>query len=115
MDPLMWLISDVSLGFEANPHLRMVVASLDLASAFNHVDHVHLLNIFQKLSIPSVYSCFYKGFLQDQIFHVCCGSNLSKWKKESCGSPQGTISLPILFMTYTEDFIHKTLLVANAK
>jgi hypothetical protein len=52
MDPLMQLISDVSLGFEANPHLRTVVASLDLASAFNHVDHVHLLNIFQKLSIP---------------------------------------------------------------
>jgi hypothetical protein len=93
----------------------MLVASLDLALAFNHVDHVHLLNIFWKLSIPSVYGCFYKGFLQDHIFHVHCGSDFSKWKKECCGSPQSMISSPILFIIYMEDFIRKTLPVANAK
>jgi hypothetical protein len=65
--------------------------------------------------IPSVYGCFYKGFLQDHIFHVRCGSDFSKWKKESCGSPQSMISSPILFIIYMEDFIRKTLPVANAK
>jgi len=69
-DPLMRLVSDVMLGFEAQPHLRTVVASLDLASAFNRVDHVHVLNIFQELGIPPVYGCFYHGFLQDRIFKI---------------------------------------------
>jgi len=93
------------LGFEAKPHLRTVVASLDLSSAYNRVDHDELLNIFCKLNIPPVYGLFYKGFLEDRIFRVRCGNAFSKWKKESCGTPQGTISSPLLFLIYMEDFL----------
>jgi len=101
------------LGFEAKPHLRTVVASLDLSSAYNRVDHDELLNIFCKLDITPVYGLFYKGFLEDRIFRVRCGNAFSKWKKESCGTPQGTISSPLLFLIYMEDFLRSTLPAAE--
>jgi hypothetical protein len=106
LDPLMQLVSDVMLGFEAKPHLHTVVATLDLTSAFNHVDHLELLNVFQELSIPPIYGQFYHGFLHNHIFQVRCGNHFSKWKKESCGSPQGTVSSPVLFIIYVEALIH---------
>jgi len=101
------------LGFEAKPHLRTVAATLDLAWAFNRVDHVHLLNLFQEFSIPPVYGRFYKGFLQNCIFKVRCGNIFSKWKKESCGSPQGTVSSPILFIIYMEGFLQAAMPMAT--
>jgi len=84
----MQLESDVMLGFEANPHLRIIVATLDLTSAFNRVDHLELLNIFRELCIPPIYGRFYHVFLHNHIFQVRCRNHFSKWKKESCGSPQ---------------------------
>jgi hypothetical protein len=53
-DSLMQLVSDIMLDFEAKPHEPTVAVKLDLASAFSRVDHVHLLNLFKELSIPSV-------------------------------------------------------------
>ena len=48
-----------------------MAAALDLASAFNQVDHVHLLNVFRELSVPSVCGRFHEGFfLQGRIFQV---------------------------------------------
>jgi hypothetical protein len=51
----MRLIADVHLGFETKPFLRTVVTTLDLSSAFNRVDHLKLLDLFDKLGIPPVY------------------------------------------------------------
>jgi hypothetical protein len=111
----MRLVSDIMLGFEAKPHKRTVAVTLDLASAFNRVDHVHLLHLFRELSIPPVYGRFYKGFLEDRIFRVRCGHTYSKWKKESCGSPQGTVSSPVLFIIYMEGFLRTCLPAADSR
>jgi hypothetical protein len=99
------------LGFEASlPHFHTIV---DLTLADNKVDHECLLNIIRELSIPPVYGRFYKGFLDDRIFQICCRNDYSKWKKESGGTPQGTVSLPILFLIYMEGFLHSVLPTAN--
>ena len=46
-------------------------------------------------------------FLADQRFIVKCKSATSKSAKESCGSPQGTVSLLWLFLTCVEDLLQK--------
>ena len=70
LDPLMQLISDVHLGFETKPFLQTIVTTLDLTSAFNHDDHLKLLDLFNQLHIPPIYAQFYKAFLSNCIFHV---------------------------------------------
>ena len=58
------------------------------------------------LNLPASYVKFYKGFLNDRHFRVRVRNTLSKSAKESCGSPQGTISSPWLFLIYMEDLLH---------
>ena len=109
----MRLVSDVLSGFQHKPHLRTVLASLDLTSAYNRVDHLSLLDIFCELDIPPVYARFYKGFLTDQIFRVRIGNVLSRWAKESAGVPQGSVSSPLLFVIYMESFLRHVLPTAT--
>ena len=45
----MRLVSDVQQGFQMKPADRTVLASLDLSSAFNKVEHLHLLDLFPTL------------------------------------------------------------------
>jgi hypothetical protein len=102
-DPIARLISAVHLGFQAKQHT--VAVFLDLQSAFNRVEHTQLLRIFEDLVIPPMYGCFYKAFLNNRIFRVRVGDTMSSWVKESCGSPQGTISSPLLFIIYAESLL----------
>ena len=43
LDPLMRMVSDINEGFEKNPFLRTLAVKLELKSAYNSVDHLHLL------------------------------------------------------------------------
>ena len=52
-------------------------------------------------------------FLADQRFIVKCKSATSKSSKESCGSPQGTVSSLWLFLACAEDLLQKTKLVCS--
>jgi hypothetical protein len=113
LNPLMRLISDVHLGFETKPFLRIIVTTLDLSSAFNRVDHLKLLDLFQELHIPPIYARFYKAFLLDCIFWVQYGNTKSRWAKESCGTPQGTVSSPFLFINYMEGMLRTILPTAT--
>jgi hypothetical protein len=109
----MRLISDVHLGFETKPFLRTVVTTLDLSSAFNRVDHLKLLDLFDKLGIPPVYGRFYRSFLSNRIFKVRYRNHTSQWAKESCGTPQGTVSSPFLFIIYMEGMLRTIMPTAN--
>jgi hypothetical protein len=109
----MRLISDVHLGFQNKPFLRTIVTTLDLSSAFNRVDHLKLLDLFRELHIPPIYARFYKAFLSNRIFRVRYGNAKSHWAKESCGTPQGTVSSPFLFIIYMEGMLRTILPTAT--
>ena len=105
LDPLIRLVAKINNGF--NNSLSTLAIKLDLTSAFNHVEHDKLLQIMINLNLPQRYVKFYKGFLNDRRFKVKCNTSLSKSAKESCGSPQGTVSSPWLFLLYMEDLLRK--------
>ena len=58
-------------------------------------------------NLPASCVKFYKGFLTDRRFKVKCKTDLSKSSRESCGSPQGTVSSPWLFLTHMECLLRK--------
>ena len=57
----MQLVAEVEQGFEARPALRTVVAQLDLAKAYDKVDHLQMLDILRQLCIPPIYARFFRG------------------------------------------------------
>ena len=113
LDPLMRLVADVNNGFNQEPFQRTLAEKLDLTSAFNKVDHECLLDIMNNIGIPSCFGKFYKGFLNDRRFRVKFGGAISKTARESCGSPQGTVSSPWLFLIYMEAMLRRIMLIAT--
>ena len=102
-DVLSRLIAEIQEGFEKKkPHIRTLMGKLDLSSAYNRVDHSHLIDIMADLGIPPCYGKFFHSFLQDRVFRVRCGGTYSKFSHERCGTPQGTVSSPVLFIIYME-------------
>ena len=114
MDPLMKLISDIHLGFQQKPALHTVLGKLDLSSAYNRVEHTHLLALFHQLGLPPIYTRFYHGFLHDRCFRVRYNQQLSKWAHEFCGCPQGAVSSPVLFDIYVDALLRHIRPAAEA-
>ena len=98
------------MGFEHKlPYHCMLAMKLDLSSTFNHVTHLKLLSGFIQLHIHSWFLQFYKSFLNDHWFHIQGQNTTSKWVQEQNGSPQGTVSSPILFLLYLQLMLNKIL------
>jgi len=114
VDPLMQLVSDIHLGFQQKPALCTVLAKLDLSSAYNRVEHTHLLDLFRQLGLPPIFARFYHGFLHDRCFRVRYNQQFSRWAHEFCGCPQGAVSSPILFDIYVNALLRHIDPIARA-
>ena len=113
LDHLMQLVADINNGFNQNPFFRTLAVKLGQTSAFNKVKHDGLLDAMEELTIPPCYGNFYKGFLWDRRFRVRIGNMLSRLARESCGSPQGTVSSPWLFNIYMEPMLRYVVPIAT--
>ena len=113
LDPLMRLVADVNNGFNQEPFQQTLAEKLDLASAFNKVDHECLLDNMDNIGIPLCFGKFYRGFLNNRRFQVKFGNAISKTAPESCGSPQGTVSSPWLLLIYMEAMLRLILPIAT--
>ena len=107
LDPLARLVADINNGFNEQPPHRTIAVQLDLTSAFNKVEHLGLLAIMDELGIPACFGRFYRGFLAGRTFRVRYNNTVSRPARESCGSPQGTVSSPWLFLIYMEAMLRE--------
>ena len=75
----------------------MIATFLDLAKAFDTVNHDILLRKLEQYEIRRGLLLF-KSYLSDRQQKVRIQNQMSEYKYVSCGVPQGTILGPLLFI-----------------
>lgn len=71
----------------------------DLSAAFDTVDHNILLERpLERLSGMALN--WFRSYLEGKGYYVSIGEHKSKWTSMTCGVPQGSILVPLLFSLY---------------
>ena len=78
----------------------MIATFLDLAKAFDTVNHNILLSKLERYGIRGKVLLLVKSYLSDKQQKIRIQNQTSKFKYLSYGVPQGTILGPLLFILY---------------
>uniref|UniRef100_V5G2A3 Putative RNA-directed DNA polymerase from transposon BS n=1 Tax=Anoplophora glabripennis TaxID=217634 RepID=V5G2A3_ANOGL len=101
------VVKDVIRGLEKGEHTA--IALCDLTKAFDCVPHELLLAKLEHYGVRGLPLVFFKSYLMDRSQCVTINNNVSEFKVNNHGVPQGSILGPILFLIFIND-IHYSLL-----
>jgi hypothetical protein len=86
---------------DAHDHAPAVF--LDVAKAFDSIDHSILLSKLEHYGIRGVALSWFKNYLASRLQYIHINSSSSNLAPVSTGVPQGSILGPILFLIYIND------------
>ena len=85
---------------------------IDLQKAFDTINHEIILGKLHAIGFSEQTAAWFKLYLSDRTFKVNIDNHFSDLSKISCGTPQGFIFGPLLFLLYVNDMpqvIHSDL------
>ena len=98
---LSYLSDKIVQGFENSIFTGMII--LDLQKAFDTIDHEIFLEKMKHLSFADSVILWLQSYLTNRTFFVNIGKDSSSPGQLSCGVPQGSILVPLIFLSYGND------------
>ena len=99
------LTSCIQTAWSSRKNCVILMLSLDISGAYDHVSTERLLWILQRKGLPEWVIKYVKNFMQGRRTRVAFDGYESEWVQTNSGIPQGSPISPILFLFFISELL----------